>query len=140
MAASKTKVFASFDFDRDRALRVLFIGQSKLPASPFEVVDYSLKEAAPEATWEKKARERIERADVLVVLLGPKTRRAPGVRKEVAMAKAAGLRRIQLMGYDYGSRDWAVEGGGRGYRWTWRNLEHLLAPPKRSFAQWFLGE
>lgn len=50
------KVFVSFDFDNDKILKDFIIGQSKLPDSPFEVSDHSLKEAAPESGWELKAK------------------------------------------------------------------------------------
>ena len=53
---SKTRVFVSFDFDNDRDLKDFIIGQSRLQDSPFEVIACSLREAAPMATWEDKAR------------------------------------------------------------------------------------
>jgi hypothetical protein len=134
-----TKIFVSFDFDNDRTLRDFVIGQAKLPDSPFEVVDHSLKEAAPEKTWERKARAAISRADKFVVMLGPRTRFAPGVKTEVALATALNKPRFQIIGYKDGSGDWAVLGGGRTYRWDWENLKKLLAPPKKSFAEWFVG-
>src|SRR5207248_8237772 len=59
----KTKVFVSFDFDNDKVLKDFIIGQAKLHDSPFEVSDHSLKEAAPERDWEKKARAGIIRAE-----------------------------------------------------------------------------
>jgi hypothetical protein len=77
---AKTKIFVSFDYDEDRALRDFIVGQAKLPDSPFEVADYSLKEATREAVWERKARTAISRADKFVVMLGPRTRFAPGVK------------------------------------------------------------
>lgn len=135
----RTRVFVSFDYDNDRVLRDFVIGQSKLRDSPFEVSDYSLKEAARESQWEAKARRAIGRADVFVVMLGARTRFASGVRKEVAMAQVLRKPRFQIVGYQHGSRAWAVSGGGRVYRWNWENLKRLLAPPKQSFAQWFLG-
>jgi hypothetical protein len=45
---AKKKVFVSFDFDNDKVLKDFIIGQAKLDDSPFEVIDFSLKEAAPE--------------------------------------------------------------------------------------------
>ena len=58
MVKRKKRVFISFDFDNDKVLKDFLIGQSKLPDSPFEVSDWSLKEAAPEKNWEEKAREQ----------------------------------------------------------------------------------
>jgi hypothetical protein len=124
---AKTRVFVSFDFDNDQALKALIIGQSRLPDSAFEVTDGSLKEAQSPREWEAKARAAINRADVFIVMLGPKTRSAPGVRKEVKMANELGKRKFQIIGYRDGSEDWAVPDGGRTYRWEWDNLRKLLA-------------
>lgn len=78
----RKRVFVSFDYDNDLALRNLIIGQARLADSPFEVVDHSLKETAPEALWELKARRAIARSDVVIVMLGRRTRYAPGVSKK----------------------------------------------------------
>ncbi len=123
---AKTRVFVSFDFDNDKVLKDFIIGQAKLADSPFEVVDVSLKEAAPEKDWEKKAREAIARADKFLVMLGPKTAEASGVLKEVDMATDLGKPKFQVVGYKDGSSDWAVPNGGRVYLWNWENLKKLL--------------
>jgi MTH538 TIR-like domain (DUF1863) len=123
----KTKVFVSYDFDNDKVIKDFIIGQAKLPDSPFEVSDHSLKEAAPERDWETKARAAISRADKFVVMLGSKTRYAPGVKKEIAIAKELGKPGFQIIGYRDGSRDWAVPDAGVTYSWNWENLKKLLA-------------
>ena len=51
---AKKRAFISYDFDNDKALKDFIIGQARLADSPFEVVDTSLKEAAPMKTWEDK--------------------------------------------------------------------------------------
>ena len=123
----KTKVFVSYDFDNDKVLKDFIIGQAKLPDSPFEVSDHSLKEAAPERDWQTKARTAIKRADKFIVMLGPRTRNAPGVKKEVAIAKELGKPRFQIIGYRDGSRDWAIPDAGVTYSWNSDNLKKLLA-------------
>jgi hypothetical protein len=120
------KVFVSFDFDNDRTLKEFIIGQSRLPDSPFTVIDTSLKEAAPLATWEAKARLAIQRSDLVVVMVGPKTHRAPGVLKEVRMAREARIPIVQVIGYKDGDYT-PVPDAGRLYRWNWDNLKKLLA-------------
>jgi hypothetical protein len=121
------KVFVSFDFDNDRALRDFIVGQAKNPDSPFEVSDYSLKEEAPQADWLNRARSAINRADVFIVMLGSRTRNAPGVQKEVAIARELNKKRFQIIGYQGGSEAWAINEGGRTYDWSWDNLKKLLA-------------
>src|SRR6058998_2601916 len=100
---AKRRVFVSFDFDNDRALKDFIIGQSRNPDSPFEVVDTSLKEAAPLKTWEEKARTAIRRSDIVVVMVGSNTYRAPGVQKEVKMAREERVPIVQVIGYREGN-------------------------------------
>ena len=49
MPTRKPRVFVSFDFDNDKKLYDFIIGQSKLEDSPFDVANWSMKEAAPQA-------------------------------------------------------------------------------------------
>ena len=124
---AKKKVFVSFDFDNDKILKEFIIGQAKLKDSPFDVADHSLKETVPEKDWLDKARAAIKRSDVVIIMLGPKTKNAQGVLKEVKVANELGKTRFQIIGYKDGSADWAVPNGGRTYRWDWENLKKLLA-------------
>ncbi|MCH7534879.1 MAG: hypothetical protein IH948_03900 [Bacteroidetes bacterium] len=123
---SKTKVFVSFDFDNDKKLKEFIIGQAKNPDSPFEISDHSLKEAQPEKEWLGKAKKAINRADVFMIMLGPKTNKASGVLKEVEVANAKDKKRFQIIGYKDGKEEWRVPGGGRVYKWNWVNLKKLL--------------
>lgn len=120
------RVFFSFDFDNDQALKTMMQGQLKFPASPFKAADWSMKEAAPQRKWEQEADSRIKRSDVVVVLLGTYTHRAPGVRKEVAMARRHGIRLVQVI-LKRGSNPTRVRDGGRVIRWSWPNLKSVLS-------------
>ena len=124
---AKKRVFVSFDFDNDKTLKEFIIGQARLTDSPFEVADHSLKESQPEKEWARKARLAISRAEVFIVMLGPQTKRASGVLKEVKMANDLGKTRFQIIGYKKGKSEWAVPGGGRAYLWNWENLKKLLS-------------
>ena len=124
---AKKKVFISYDFDNDKALKEFIVAQAKLEDSPFELSDLSLKEAAPERDWLDKARAAIGRAEVFIIMLGSKTKNASGVLKELKIADEKGKTKFQIIGYRDGSEDWAVPGGGRVYRWNWDNLKKLLA-------------
>ena len=122
---AKKRVFVSFDFDNDKVLKDFIIGQSRLADSPFEVIDTSLKEAAPMKIWEDKARAAIKRSDIVVVMVGPKTHKAPGVLKEVRMAREEGIPIVQVIGYKDGNYT-AVPNAGRLYTWNWDNMKKLL--------------
>jgi hypothetical protein len=69
---AKKKVFVSFDYDNDKPLKEFIIGQAKLADSPFEVIDFSLKEAGPyrdarlqdpECPWRAQGGQDRERAE-----------------------------------------------------------------------------
>lgn len=88
-------------------------------------MDWSLKEAAPERNWRKKARERIRHSDLVMVVAGTKTRSASVVRDEVAMAPEEGISVAQIIGYRK-KKCPRVASDGRRYRWTYENLRKLL--------------
>lgn len=124
--AEKKKVFCSFDFEHDRQRKTLFVGQSKNEKSPFSIYDHSLQEAAPERQWKQHAREAMKHCDLVVILLGPYTHRAPGVLAEVAMARELGVRSIQVRrSWDRTSQP--VPGGGRVVDWNWDVLRRELS-------------
>ena len=122
---AKKRAFFSFDFDEDLGLKTLMAGQIKLPDSPFDAADWSMKEAAAQHNWEQEAEARIRRSDVVVVLVGPKTHRAPGVLKEVAITRRVGKPIVQIIGYKDASPT-AVPNAGRLLRWTWPNMTSVL--------------
>lgn len=122
---AKKRVFVSFDFDNDKTLKDFIIGQARLADSPFDVVDTSLKEAAPMKTWEEKARVAIKGSDIVLVMVGPHTHKAPGVLKEVKMAREEGVSLVQVIGYKDGNYT-PVTDAGRLYQWNWDNLKKLL--------------
>lgn len=124
---AKKKVFVSFDYDNDKALKDFIIGQAKNSDSPFEVSDHSLKEAKPEKDWLEHAKRAIGRSDVFIIMLGPKTKNASGVLKELNAAIEKNKPKFQIIGYRNGTSDWAVTGGGRTYSWNWGNLKKLLS-------------
>ena len=49
----KKRVFVSFDYENDKVLKTFVAGQAKHPDTPFEIIDWSMKEAAPERNWER---------------------------------------------------------------------------------------
>jgi len=122
---SKKKVFISFDFDQDKVLKDLLIAQSRNPNCPFDVIDSSLKEAAPEKNWEEKAAKKILQADLVIVLVGAQTHRAPGVLKEIGLARKHHKKIVQIIGHKDGQYK-RVPRAGILYRWTWGNLKKIL--------------
>jgi hypothetical protein len=66
-----------------------------------------------------------QRSDLVIVMVGLHTHRAPGVLKEVQIARAERKPIVQVIGYRDGDYV-AVPNAGRLYRWNWENLKGLL--------------
>ena len=77
-------------------------------------------------TWEEKARAAISRSDLVIVMVGPQTFQAPGVLKEVDMARGERKSIVQVIGYKDGNYT-PVANAGPLYAWNWDNLKRLLA-------------
>lgn len=122
---AKKKVFISFDFDNNLDLKNLLVGQAKNPDSPFEISDWSLKEAAPLRSWEEEAERKIKSADIVVVITGTYTYRASGVLKEIALARKHNIKIVQIK--PQGTNPYRVVDAGVLYDWTWDNLKSLLS-------------
>jgi hypothetical protein len=124
---AKTKVFISFDYDHDETLKDFLVGQSKLSDSPFELADWSIKEAISE-DWKKKARTRIKNVDVVAVICGKHTHTATGVSAEIKIAQEEKVPYFLLQGYKDGGcfKPTAAKADDKMYKWTWDNLKSLI--------------
>ena len=124
----KVRVFTSFDFDHDEDLKNLLIGQAKNPDSPFEVADWSVKEELS-GDWKKKVRERIKKVQQVIVICGEHTHSASGVSVELDIAKDEEKPYFLLYGRKGKTcrRPKAASASDKMYKWTWDNLEALIA-------------
>ncbi|EZP49955.1 TIR domain-containing protein [Sphingomonas sp. RIT328] len=124
---AKTRMFISFDYDHDDALKTLLVGQAKNPDSPFELADWSIKEHI-DGDWKAKARTRIRAVDVVCVICGGQTDTAAGVSAELEIAKEEGKPHFLLNGYSgkEGKKPKAATAVDKVYEWTWENLKQLV--------------
>ena len=83
---TKKRVFISFDIDHDDGARKMLAGQAKLPDSPFDFKDNSVKYHLT-GDWEQKVRRRMDNVDLVIVLCGTRTHTATGVAAELRIAK-----------------------------------------------------
>ena len=120
----KPKVFVSFDFEKDHDLKGSLVAQAEDPSSPFELADSSLKESQPQPQWLARAQSAIARCDFFIVILGLNTHQAPGVLKEVQIAKGLRKQRFQLK--PQGTNPTAINGAGPVVNWTWPKLKSIL--------------
>jgi len=124
---AKVPVFISFDYDHDSTLKEFIVGQAKLPDSPFEITDHSIKEASVD--WKEKARAGIRRADQVIVLCGKHMNTATGVNVEIGIARDEKTPYFLLAGYSDGGNEkpTAALDTDKMYKWTWENLKNLIA-------------
>ena len=122
----KKRVFISFDYDHDVAIKELLVGHAKNEASAFSISDWSIKEES--VTWKAEAAERIKRSDVVIVLCGENTDCARGVGIELELTQQLDRPYFLLAGYSDKTcrRPITAKATDKMYRWTWTNLKLLL--------------
>ena len=120
-------VFLSFEFEKDAGRRGTFIGQAE-KLCEFAIIDKSLPSAQHGEKWRQTAKERIRSSQVVIVLLGPDTQNAPGVKDELSLAGEDGCPVVQLMPQDknYG----LVSKNGAVCEYKWDTINRMLRDPK----------
>jgi hypothetical protein len=81
------RAFISFDFDHNGTEKLLFAGQAKNSRTPFSIQDWSSKSSLPQSEWEALIKDKINKCNMLIVLVGKTMTSATGVAKEIKMAK-----------------------------------------------------
>lgn len=120
---AKKKIFVSFDFEADRALKNEIVASSQKPDAAYKVSNWSMKPDEKNPKWLKEAKYRITRCDILAVLTSDNTHQAPGVIKEVEIATAANIKVIQLSAHPQNE---PLKSAGECIDWTEENLNKLL--------------
>ena len=123
---AKKRVFISFDFHHDEGTKTMLAGQAKLPDSPFEFTDASIKEPLT-GDWKDKVRRRMDNIDVVIVLCGEHTHTASGVAAEVTIAQEKGKDYFLLAAYadKTCTKPTSAKSSDKVYKWTWDNLKAL---------------
>jgi hypothetical protein len=121
------RAFISFDFDHDSGIKTLLVGQAKNPDTPFNIADFSVKEAIA-ADWKLKVRTKIKSCDIVIVLCGEFTHTASGVSTELSIAQQENVPYFLLKGYSekYCTRPTSAKATDKVYDWTWPNLKILI--------------
>ena len=125
---AKQRVFISFDYDNDNDIKIMLAGQAKLPDSPFEFTDGSVKEHLT-GDWQEKVKRRISNCDQVIVLCGTSTDIAAGISAELKIAQ--GLRKpyflLQGRSDKTCKKPNTAASTDKMYTWSWPNLKVLLA-------------
>lgn len=124
---AKKRVFISFDVDHDEGTKTMLAGQSKLPDSPFDFTDASVKESLT-GDWKEKVRRRMANIDLVIVLCGEYTHTASGVTAEVTIAQEKSVPYFLLAAYSDKSctKPTSAKAEDKLYKWTWDNLKALI--------------
>jgi len=125
--ATKKRVFISFDFDHDEDTKIMLAGQAKLPDSPFEFTDASVKEHLT-GDWKSKIQRRMDNIDVVIVLCGEHTHKASGVAAELLIAQEKSKSYFLLAAYADRTctKPASAQSIDKVYKWTWDNLKTLI--------------
>lgn len=123
----RKRTFISFDYDNDKDLKNLLVGQARNSDSPFEITDMSIKETIA-SNWKENARRRIKGCDVVVVICGKYTDNATGVSAELKIAQEESVEYFLLYGRSGEDcvKPKAARAGDKMYKWTWDNLKKLI--------------
>lgn len=126
MAAHK-RAFISFDYDNDEQVKIWLAGQAKVPDSPFDFKDNSVKDHLT-GDWKQKVRQRMANIDVVIVLCGTKTHTAKGVAEELIIAKETNKPYFLLRAYSdkVCTKPTSALAEDKMYTWTWENLKLLI--------------
>ena len=123
----RRSIFLSFEFERDSERRGAFIGQAKVNCE-FAIIDKSLPSAQHDERWRREAKGEIGASEVIIVLLGPDTHSAPGVKDELSLAGEVRCPVVQLMpqnkNYGLAAKDGAI------CEYKWETINRMLRDPK----------
>lgn len=124
---AKQRVFISFDYDHDLDIKTMLVGQEKLPDSPFNFTDASVKDHLT-GDWKEKVRARLKNCDQVCVLCGEYTHTATGVSAELKIAQELRLPYFLLWGRSDKTctKPTSALSTDSVYKWTWENLKALV--------------
>lgn len=122
------RAFISFDFDHNETEKNLFVGQSKNSKTPFSIQDWSAKSPMLQSQWEAIVKEKVNKCNMLIVLVGNTMASATGVAKEIKMAKD---QNIPIFGvYIDGANSSSNLPDGlqrnRTIKWEWNAIENAI--------------
>lgn len=125
---STPRVFISFDYDNNSGEKLYFAGQAKNSKTPFNIEDWSSKTTLPQKEWEELIEAKINKCNILIVLVGKKTSTATGVVKEITFAKS---KNVPVFGVYVGGADnnTTLPSGlqrNRTIEWSWDKIASAI--------------
>lgn len=122
------RAFISFDFDHDAESKILFAGQTKNSKTPFNIEDWSSKEHLPQKEWEELIQSKINKCNMLIVLVGKNMSTATGVAKEITFAHKQNVPVFGIYVNGANTTSTLPTGltRGRVIAWDWNNIASAI--------------
>lgn len=119
------RVFVSFAIE-DENIKILFTGQAKNDAVPYQFTDMSVKKPWDSA-WKTSCRTRIKGCDGVIVLVSKNLKNAEGALWEIKCAKEEKIPVIGIFVGGATSLDKPAEMNGIScYDWSWENIKRFI--------------
>ena len=122
------RCFISFDYDHNETEKILFVGQSKNSKTPFSIQDWSSKSTLPQSQWEDIVKEKINKCNLVIVLVGKTMASAYGVAKEIKFAKDQNVPffGVYVGGADSNSNLPEGLNRNRTIKWVWDDIANAI--------------
>lgn len=122
------RAFISFDFDNNEGQKKYFVGQAVNSKTPFNIQDWSSKSSLPQTQWETLIEEKINKCNMLIVLVGKSMSTATGVKKEIAFAKKNNVPVFGVYVDGAGTTSTLPEGlqRNRVIAWDWKKIASAI--------------
>ena len=121
----RPRVFISFDFERDEALRNLLVWQARNEKTPFDIEDRSVKIPRNQDERKEKCKQKINKCDVVIVICWEETYHCIGVKAEIKMANELDIPVFWLKWYPNKTCP-RPDGLLKYYEWTRDALKAIL--------------
>jgi hypothetical protein len=123
----KKRIFLCFDLVNDAKLLDFARAQSKQVESPFVIIDHSRKWEPPEKEWREKLKKNISWVELVFLMVGKKTFKAPNVLEEIDIAYNMGKPIMQFCDPNLKFAECKpIIKAGKLYQWEWDNLKATM--------------
>lgn len=120
---AKKKIYISYDFANDRALKNELVAASQADGANFKIANWSMKPADLNAKTLKDVKFHISKCDALVIIVGENTETSQAVKHELELAKALDKPIITLLAHPQNT---PPEGADNPQDWSPETLSDLL--------------
>jgi hypothetical protein len=124
VTAQRKRVFIAFAVE-DITYRNFLVGQTRLKKSPFEFLDFSVKQPWDQK-WKTNCRTRIRGCDGVIALISKNTANASGQLWEIRCALEEGVPTMLMYVNDERPNLPELLSGRRINVWSWSNLESFV--------------